>query len=114
MVADKRAVAQFGREHAIALFSRDLESDPQLRSSLWVLSGLRLVCHCTERQACHADSLMAAYAELFPTAFDRSDLGASPPSSQQLNHLARLREEIESDEGSIADEDATGKGGGLT
>ena len=99
-------VGHYGRELAITLYSHDMETDVQLRSSLWVLSRLRLICHCAERQ-CHADKLMAAYAKDFPAAFDRSDMKASPPSSHQLNYLARLREEVESD-----DEGATRKGGG--
>ena len=41
---------------------------------------------------------------------DRSDLGGAAPSSQQLNYLARLREEVESDEGSSADEGAAARG----
>ena len=64
------------------------------------LSGLRLLCHCTERQSGHADRLTPMLMQsVFPTAFGRSDLGASPPSSQQVNYLARLREELESGRG---------------
>ena len=64
-----------------------------------------------EHQACHGNSLLAAYQETFPMACDRSDYAENPPSSQQLNYLARLREELESDEGSGADEDAAAQGG---
>ena len=49
---------------------------------------------------------------MFPAPYDRSDLGGAAPSSQQLNYLARLREEVESDEGSSADEGAAARGDG--
>ena len=71
--ANTYKVAQFGREQAIWLFSRDLETDVQLRSSLCILSGLRRICHCTERQSCHADKLIAAHMEDCPAAFDRHE-----------------------------------------
>ena len=76
--ANPYKVAQFGREQAIALSARHLETEPQLKSSLWTLSGLRLVCHCGKRQACHADSLIAEYKEVFPTAYDRNEPGGTP------------------------------------
>ena len=87
------------------MFKKHLYSVMQIRSSLWILSGLRLVCHCGERQACHADSLIAACTEVFPAAYDGSDLGV-PPLRQQLNFL------VESDEGSSADEEAAARGDG--
>ena len=58
------------------MYSHDLETDAQLRSSLWILSGLRLICHCAERQSCHADILTAANGKDLPAAFDRTDRGA--------------------------------------
>ena len=96
-------VAEFGREQAITLFSKYLEDDVQLRSVLWTLSGLHLICHCGEHHACHGDSLVAAFQATFPTAYDRSDHAGNPPSSQQLNYLARLREELESDDQTAGD-----------
>ena len=110
--ANPYKVASYGRESAVALFRQDLETDQKLRSSLWTLSGLRLICHCGERQSCHADCLIAAYEKDFPGAFNRSDLGGCPPSSQQLNYLARLREEVPSDDGSSADEGSAPKHSG--
>ena len=110
--ANPYKVAQVGREQTIDRFRKYLGRDLQIRSSLWVLSGLRLVCHCGEKQACHAVSLIAAYTEMFPAACDRSDLDGAAPSSLQLNYLARLREEVESDEGSSADEGAAALGDG--
>ena len=53
-------VAQRGRELAISRLAQNLETDVQLRSVLWELSLLRQVCHCTERQRCHADELIIA------------------------------------------------------
>ena len=41
-------------------------------------------------------------------------MGFSPPSSYQLNYQARLREEVESDEGSSADQRARPKSAGWT
>ena len=40
-------VSVYGRDEAIWRFEQKLKSDPELRESLWTLSGLRLVCHCT-------------------------------------------------------------------
>ena len=91
-----------------------MKSVAQLTSALWTLSGLRLVCHCTERQSCHADILIRAYREQFPSAYDRDDPNSIPPSTEQLNYLARLREEVDSDEGSCADEGAGSRGSGWT
>ena len=72
------------------------------------------MCHCTERQSCHADILISAYREQFPSAYDRDDPNSIPPSSEHLNYLARLREEVDSDDGSTADEGASSKGSGWT
>ena len=59
--------------------------------SLWTLSGLRLVCHCGDRQACTADSLSAAHKEVFPTAYDRNEHGETPfiPAAQFLGKAPR-------------------------
>ena len=81
-------------EGAIELFAKHLEDDQQLRSALWTLSGLRLVCHCGLQQSCrHADALISAFADEFPDAFDRNDTSASPlPTSLQLSRIrARVR-----------------------
>ena len=82
-------IAEFGREQAIAqCIERYLEDDAQRKSALWTLSDLRLICHCAEHQACHADSLIAAYRDAFTKAHDLNDHAVNPPSSQQLNFLA--------------------------
>ena len=94
--------AKFGRSRAIELFSTFLQDNAQLR-----LSGLRLVCRCGPQQPCHADILISAYSHSFPGAFDRDESHSGvPPTSDQLNYLAELREEHDSSEGSTADEDA--------
>ena len=62
------------------------------------LSGTRLVCHCRADQACHADSIITVYKELFPHAYDRKNNStAAAPSAEVLNRLARQREIPESD-----------------
>ena len=111
--ANPYKVAKFGRSRAIELFSTFLQDNAQLRSALWTLSGLRLVCHCGPQQPCHADVLISAYSHSFPGAFDRDDPHSGvPPTSDQLNYLAELREEHGSSEGSTADEDAAPAGSG--
>ena len=105
-------VAQNGRGRAMKF---SLEDDQQLRSSLWTLSGFRLVCHCGLQQSCHADALISAFADEFPEAFDRNDTSASPPpTSMQLNYFEELKEEPHSSEGSSADEGAKPPGAGWT
>ena len=39
-------VSQHGRYEAIRLFSQYLKGNETLRSKMWTLSGLRLICHC--------------------------------------------------------------------
>ena len=97
----------------VAIHTRwqNLEEDDnhQLQSAIWTLSGLRLVCHCGVQQPCHADILNPAYSRAFPDAFDRNE-ASPPPTSNQLNHLAEVREEHDSSEGSTADEDSRPSG----
>ena len=111
--ANPYKVAKFGRSRAIELFSTFLQDNAQLRSALWTLSGLRLVCHCGPQQPCHADILLSAYSHSFAGAFDRDESHSGvPPTSDQFNYLAELREEHDSSEGSTADEDADPSGSG--
>ena len=105
-------VAVFGRQRAIERFASQLHSDEQLKSNIWSLSGRRLICHCLENQACHADVLVTEFRRQFPSAFDRDQLGGEPPSSAVLNFLAQLRGEPEQDDGSSADEGAPSKDAG--
>ena len=108
-------VAKHGRDCAIELFAKHLDDDVSLRSSIWILSGLRLLCHCGPLQSCHDDVLITAFAHNFPGAYDSHDTSASvPPTSAQLNYLAALREEPDSSEGSSADEEAKASGVGWT
>ena len=108
---DTRKVSSVGRERAIELFR--ISNDPDLLAQLLTLSGLRLVCHCAPSQACHGDIITQKFAELHPDAFDRSQSSATPDAST-LDHLAALREEPPSDQGSSADEDALPAGSGWT
>ena len=72
----------------------------------------RLVCHCTQTQSCHADALIQKFRELFPQAYDRNDPTQRAPTSEELNLLARHREEPPSDDGSSSDEGVPGKNSG--
>ena len=109
LFANPFKVAKHGRDRAIELFAKPL------RSSIWILYGLRLLCHCGPLQSCHADVLITAFAHDFPGAYDRHDTSASvPATSAQLNYLAALREEPDSSESSSADEEATASGAGWT
>jgi hypothetical protein len=51
-------IAEFGREQAIALFSRSLEGH-SARWDLAFLRGKNLACWCAPDQMCHADVLLA-------------------------------------------------------
>ena len=53
-------VSEFGRETAISKFGEKMATDVILQSTLWTLSGARLLCHCSARQACHADVIIEA------------------------------------------------------
>ena len=84
-LANPFKVAKHGRERAIELFTKHLNDDISLRSSIWMLSGLRLLCHCGLQQSCHADALISAFSHDFPEAYDRHDTSASVPyTSAQL------------------------------
>ena len=107
-------VSVYGRDEAIWRFEQKLKSDAELRESLWTLSGLRLVCHCTQAQECHGDAIIHEFRRRYPDAYDRNLPTTGPPSSRVLNYLACLREEPESDEGSSADEGVPEKGAGWT
>ena len=94
--------SSFANPFKVAKFG--LDDDRHLQSALRILSRLRLLCHCGAQQTCHADILISAYSSAFPDAFDWNDVPASPPpTSDQLNHLAELRDEHDSSEGSTAD-----------
>ncbi|CAK0822773.1 unnamed protein product, partial [Prorocentrum cordatum] len=55
------------RRRAIELFAEHLEKSPDLLADLSSLSGVRLLCHCKEHQACHGDVLIAKWLERFNT-----------------------------------------------
>ena len=62
-----------GREAAIAGFREMLLQDRVPYSSLWTLSGTRLVCHCRESEACHGDVLVEEFRKAYPRAYDRTE-----------------------------------------
>ena len=93
-------VAHYGRELAISVYSHDMENGRSAQVVIVDFSRLRITCHCAERQSCHADILIAACEKDFPGAVR---LGRTSPPAELLG---RLREEVESDEGSSADEGA--------
>ena len=105
-------VSVFGREIAIAKFREKMATDVLLQSTLWTLSGARLICHCSAKQDCHADAIIEAYRTRFPNAFDRNADSGITPSADVLNYFALLRQEPESDLGSSADEGVPGPGAG--
>ena len=55
--ANSYKVSQFTRGVGIEKYTEELQQNKDLRGKLWTLSGLRLVCHCTARQTCHADAI---------------------------------------------------------
>ena len=73
---------------------------------------MRLVCHCTQTQSCHADALIRRFRELYPDAYDRNDPTQRAPTADELNLLARHRQEPPSDEGSSADDGVPKKNSG--
>ena len=97
-------VSQYGRSVATSSFREALLGDRALYSSLWTLSGTRLVCHCRASESCHGDILNEEFKKSYPTAYDRLQVRAGPPDPEILSFMARLREEQESEEGSSPDE----------
>ena len=89
-------VSEFDREIAISKFGEKMATDELLQSTLWRLSGTRLICRCIARQACHADVIIEAYRRRFPNSFDRTSDNGETPTSSVLNYLALLRQEPES------------------
>ena len=112
MYANDIKVSEFGRENAISKFGEKMATDELLQSTLWRLSGARLICYCSARQACHADVIIEAYRRRFPNSFDRTSDNGVTPTSRVLNYLALLRQEPESESGSLADEGVPGPGAG--
>ena len=56
------------------------------------------MCHSKPQERCHSDVIIEEFNALCPSAFDWfSD--SVPPTSTIMNYLARLREELPSDEG---------------
>ena len=99
-IANDCKVSELRRELAISKFAGKMATDERLRSKLWTLSGARLVCHCTSKQA----------RILFPSAYDRNSATGEPPTSEVLNHMALLRQEPDNAPGSSADEGVPGPG----
>ena len=90
-------VSEVGRAKAISLFRGHLRGDKALYSSLWTLSGRRLVCHCKPTQSCHGDVLIEEFVRTYPLAHNRNDLASEPPSAAVLDFVAKLREEQDSE-----------------
>ena len=105
-------VSEFGRELAVNLFEQHLDSSQELTRELKSLSGKRLLCHCPKDQRCHADVLIRKFSKMYPEAYSRTN-PIRPPTSSELNLLAKNREEPQSEEGSSADEGALPKGSGV-
>ena len=104
-------VSEFGRELAVNLFEQYLDSSQELTRELKSLSGKRLLCHCPKGQRCHADALILKFSNMYPEAYSRTN-PVRPPTSSELNLLAKHREEPQSEEGSSADEGVPPKGSG--
>ena len=105
-------VSVHGRATAISKFSKKLQQDEALRADVWSLSGLRLLCHCTPVQDCHADIIIQEFVRQFPGAYDALNDVTDPPGSEVLNFMARLREEHEEEDTTSADEGVPKKGSG--
>ena len=109
LYANDYKVSEFGRHTAIERFAEKLSRDSELQENLHTLSGKRLLCHCRPTEACHADSIISAFRDKFPEAFDRDDEEAPAPTARILAYLALLRTEQEEEEVSSPDEGAAPK-----
>ena len=56
--ANPHKVSVHGRCEAVRRFGTSLAQDDELQQMVWLLSGCRLVCHCTPAQECHDDVLI--------------------------------------------------------
>ena len=63
-------------------------------------------------ERCHADVLISLFRQTFPTAHDRDRETQPPPTASVLDFLAKLRNELEEDEGSSADDGGPPTGAG--
>ena len=95
-----------GRAGAMSGFGRLLLNDSALRSRLWSISGLRLLCRCLEKAHCHADVIIHSFGKAYLHAYNCSAKDQLPPSSPVLHYLARLCDEPDTNEGSTANEGA--------
>ena len=68
--------AVHGRTRALDQFKVRLNGDSPQCTPLWALTGRRLVCHCQEKQPCHAD-----VQRWYPTAYDGETVSQAPPPS---------------------------------
>ena len=105
-------VCEYGRVNAIRLFEQFLDGSLELSQQVQSLTGKRFVCHCTLTWSCHADALIRKFMELHLDAFDRNAAIQRAPTADELNLLARHRQELPSDDGSSADEGVPGKNSG--
>ena len=61
-------VSQYGRTMAISKFRDSLKAENALRTDLWTLSGLRLICHCKAHEKGHGDTVIEEF-ELVTSKF---------------------------------------------
>ena len=94
-------VGEFTRENAIRMYEQFLDCSPELNQQVQSLSGKRLVCHCSKALV---PCIIRKSVELRPNAFDRNATTQRAPTSDELNLLARQRQEPPSDGGSSADD----------
>ena len=86
-------VGEYSRVNATRMFEKCLERTAELIRQVPSLTGKRLVCHCTLSQSCLADAPIRKFRELYPSAYDRNDPTQRAPTADELNLLARHRQE---------------------
>ena len=103
---NRNKVSKFGRDRAVELHRAEVYEDPQIPIEDTKLSAKRLLCHCRAAEKCHADNLRDLFRAQHPQAFDPSS-SARPPSSSELNILAKARDGCEdSEESGLEDAEA--------
>ena len=75
-------LCDYGRSQAVAKCRQLLDDSPELSRQLINLSGRRLQCHCKRFQQCHADAIIAKFAELYPGAYNRDRADERVPTSR--------------------------------
>ena len=104
----KRLTATHGRTLAIQQSEERLKTDRSRYDTHWTLSGCCMVCHCATRQAMRM--CRSRCSTNSPQRHSTVEGGLA--SSSALKCLARLRDELDSDERSTTDEGAPSRGAG--